>query len=890
MKIFRTLLSLACLALIVSPARSEEWLCGHTHTAGMLAAAAREGQRHYAPSRKMDIQHLILDVRPDFRKRSIEGTATFTLAPIAKPLEELRLDAVDLQISEVSSTEQIRAWQNTDTHLVVSFSNPIPADRSIRLTVRYTATPERGLYFRTAEMGYPATDEHLWTQGEPTESRHWFPAFDSPNEKFTSELICRVPEGMVALSNGRQVSSERDAATGLRVVRWLQDKPHVTYLIALVAGHLKSVEDKHGSIPLALFTPASQISAAPNTFKNTKDMMEFFEREIGVPYPWDKYFQAAVSDYHWGGMENTTLTVLNEGTLHPDGFESLRSSDGLVAHELAHQWFGNLVTCKDWSHLWLNEGFATYYDALYQGHRHGREGLLYAMYQNAGGVLSVPNDKIPIVHRGFSDPEEQFSFRSYPKGSWILHMLRNQLGEDLYRRCVRTYLERHKFGVVETQDLVKVIEELSGRSYDAFFDQYVYHAQQPDLSISYEWQEKEKLARIRVVQQQPVTQDVLLFRIPAKLRFKGSFGVIDQEIQISQKAEDYYVPLAQAPESVRFDPDYGLLAKVTFPLPEKMLLAQLNESSDLIGRLLAIEQLTSMKNAGVVARLKQALKSDGFYGVRLAASKALRRMDSEEAREALADTLEQADARVRKQVLIDMLAPHRESSLGHALKALGTEKNPDIQAAVIRRLGAFSRSEVRDRLLPLLQTPSYRGGLSSAAIEAMRDQNDPSFIEPILAACKANAAQWPSSVMIVGMNAISSLASTVENKTSVREFLLGYLNDPRERVRRAALSSLGDLGDPASIAALSPLLELKPLDPLRVRAEAAIQKLRDAKKPRVEFGDVRNEVLTLQQENKDLRRDLDTLKKKLDALALPMAAPREGQKTLGRKPAAHQTR
>src|SRR5262249_11923464 len=207
----------------------------------------------------------------------------------------------------------------------------------------------------------------LWTQVETMGARHWFPCFDAPNEKFTSEVTCRIPEGMVVLSNGKLVSEEKDAGSGLVAVRWLQDQPHANYLIALTAGYFKKVEDRYKDVPLAFYTPASQIEQAMKSFKDTKDIMGFFEREIGLPYPWAKYYQVVVDDFTAGGMENTTLTILTDNTLHTAATESLRDSQGLVAHEMAHQWFGDLVTCKDWSHIWLNEGFATFYEELYDG-------------------------------------------------------------------------------------------------------------------------------------------------------------------------------------------------------------------------------------------------------------------------------------------------------------------------------------------------------------------------------------------------------------------------------------------------------------------------------------------------------------------------------------------
>ncbi|MBI1841467.1 MAG: HEAT repeat domain-containing protein [Verrucomicrobia bacterium] len=879
----------ALLAFSIASLSAAELRDEHERSAALLAPKGEgAARRQYAPSREVDILHLKLDVTPDFRLRSIQGTAVMTFKPIAMPLAEFKLDAVKLRVSDVSSTETLLGWQVTETQLVLTFQTPIAAGNEASVTIRYAATPEAGLYFRTPELGYPAEDEHLWSQGEPTESRQWFPSFDSPNEKFTSEMICRVPDGMVVLSNGRQMSSDLDPATGLRAFRWLQDKPHSNYLIALVAGRLKSVEAKHRDIPLALYCPASQVAFAKNTFEGTQDMMAFFEEEIGVPYPWDKYYQAAVSDYHWGGMENTTLTVLNETTLHPDGYETLRSSEGLVAHELAHQWFGDLVTCKDWSHLWLNEGFATYYDALYEGHKHGRDHLLYAMRQNAEGVLNAGDDRTPIVYRGFAHPEEQFGYRAYPKGAWILHMLRNQLGEPLYRKCVQTYLERHKFGNVDTEDLARVIEELSGRSFDAFFDQYVYHGQQPDLKIRYQWMEREKLVKLSIVQQQTVSDEVLLFTVPAKARFKGKFGTIDREFQIHEKSEDFSFTLPSAPEIVRFDPDYALLAKVSFDLPGPMVRAQLGDASDMIGRLLATQQLSHDHDDDAVRLLGKALKSDSFYGVRLAASRALRQIDTPAARDALAAAVAQEDARVRQQVLSDLMEPYSEASLGRALETLKNEKNPDIVATAIYRLQAYARPEIHAILLRYLEADSYRGQWTQAALEAMEGQQDPGYLEPILAAVRAHESQWRTSLRVQAISALGSLGRLQENKDGPRDYLMKQLDDPRDRVQRAAIRSLGTLGDPKALGALQRFTTLAKANPVRSAAEKSISDLRAAKRPTVEFGDVRNEVLSLQQENKDLRRDLDALKKKLESMSEIRSAadPAEAKKGAAKKPGA----
>jgi aminopeptidase N len=206
-----------------------------------------------------------------------------------------------------------------------------------------------------------------------------------------------------------------------------------------------------------------------------------------------------LNDFVWGGMENTSATMLTDRELFTPATENIVDSDSLISHEMAHQWFGDLVTCQDWSDIWLNEGFATYYALLYDGHKNGHDSMLYGLYQNARQITGMPDDTTAIVKRTYGTPEDVFgryNYLSYPKGGWVLHMLRSELGEDLYRRCIKTYLERHQYGNVVTEDLRKVIEELSGHSYEQFFDQWLYHAHNPELEASYSWDEKTKLAKI----------------------------------------------------------------------------------------------------------------------------------------------------------------------------------------------------------------------------------------------------------------------------------------------------------------------------------------------------------------------------------------------------------
>lgn len=831
-------------------------------------AAETDGQatklRRHAPDRKADILHLTLNVTPNFRAQTVSGKTTIRFKPIALPLKTLRLDAVDLTVHTVESTTKIQGYDVTDEAILVTFEQAIPPETETTVTVLHEAEPKKGLYFRTPEMGYKSEDEHIWTQGETHESRHWYPSYDYPNEKFTSEVICHVPKDMIVLSNGRQVSETTDSKTGLKTVTWLQDKPHVNYLIALVAGKFKNISDKYQNIPLGFYTPTSQIAQAQNSFALTKDMMTFFEQEVGVPYPWDQYNQVVVDDFTWGGMENTTLTILTDRTLFTDASENIRSSQGLVAHELAHQWFGDYVTCKDWSQIWLNEGFATYYEHLYAGYKDGQDALLYKLYKDARGIVRRTSNR-PMVDKTYNkQATDQFDYRAYSKGSWILHMLRTRLGEDLFRQCIKKYLERHAFQSVVTEDLNRILEELSGRSFDAFFDQYVYHGQQPELNIKYSWQEKDKLAKVTVTQTQKTSEKVLLFSFPTQIRFKTKSGVTDHEVVINEKQHDFYFSLSEAPEGVRFDPEYGLLAKLTFNKPRAMLYKQLTDTTDVIGRLMAVASLKSKKDQKTVEKLKAALNGDPFYGVRIEASAALRTIHTPSAFDALTASINQQDARVRRQVVRDLARFYRRESLTATKKIIATEKNPDILTEAIRNLGKYPNSSTRKTLLKYLNSESYRHRLAYSAIQAIRTLDDPDYISALQKTLTTQQKTFTSGAFGRSLDALAYLARNEDDRKKQRLFLAKYLEDDRKTVRRWAVTALGTLRDPAAIPLISTFVGAGK-DAVEKAAESALKSLRENQKGSAEVKDLRNEVLKLKEKNEKMETDLEDIRKRMDA-------------------------
>ena len=848
--------------------------------AGWLAlsvpAADAPRPRQYLPERVVDVEHLALDITPDFRHRTIAGDAWLRFRVLLEPLRTLRLDAVELRITNVTASVAPSDWEVTDDALRVFFDPPLPPGSQGWVRVRYSAEPKRGLYFRTPEMGYPATDEHLWTQGESTTSRHWFPGYDALGDKLTSEITCRVPPGMVVLANGRKTAET--LTNRLLAVTWLQDKPHANYLVTLVAGQFTKLEDRHRDVPLTCWTLPSDATNAAAGVAGTRDMMAFFEQLTGTPYPWPKYDQVWVEDFVAGGMENTSLTVLRNDALFAPGFEELRSTQGLVAHELSHQWFGDLVTCKDWSQLWLNEGFATYAEELYGEHHDGVDEFRYRMHESRRDMAESPNDTRPIVWRGYADPDDMFDGHAYGRAGWMLHMVRSQLGMELFRQVLRTYLEKHAYGNVVSGDFQAVLEQVTGRSFDQFFDQWFFHGGRPDLEINYSWDEATKIARVSVRQLQPVNDQVLLFNVPLPLRFKLADGVVDRVARVTRVSEDFFFPLPQRPQIVRVDPEVTLFAKLRFSPPSAMIVAQVADLTDTQGRIEAAQQLAARRDQEAVKLLKARLNEDPFRGVRCVAADGLRAIHNDEALAALLVSLKQPDARVRRQVVEGLAAFSQDSARQALLGIIREEKNPDILAVAMGGIEAWRTPEVREQLLKLVATPSYQGVLASAALRALRRQDDPAMLEPVLALVRTNETTWPPGALHTGLDTIARLAREQQDRTAIREYLTRFTSSQQRGTRRAAIDALGALEDPHALLTLEKFTVSAKDSPDRQAAERAISTIRGARKAPAELGALRDELREVKDQNRNLQTSLDELRKKVEALAAPPAKPAKSRK------------
>lgn len=861
---------LAGLALTTTPSVALEHaeVCRYCRAAATLADAGngKSKVRRYAPDRQVDVQHIKLDVTPDFAHESVAGTATLKFAPIAKPLQSLRLDGINLRVKDVRSSHKVRDWSAGSEDVTIVFDEPIPVDEEAFVEIDYSAEPIEGLYFRTEAMGLKPGDVHCWTQGETHEARHWIPCFDYPNERATTEVICHVPADMTVVSNGKLVDETTSDDGKTKTFHWRQDKPHVSYLICFVAGHLEKIEGKHRDVPLAFYTQPSRAEYAENAFRDTADIMAFFEKEIGVDFPWDKYDQATIADFMWGGMENTTITTLTQQSIYEHKSDDYRAARtrSLNAHEMAHQWFGDYVTCKDWSHLWLNESFATFYANLYEGHKFGRDALLYGLYLDARDEVLLPenaNDLRPIVYREYDHPQEQFDFRNYPKGGWVLHMLRSLVGDELYRQAIHTYLQRHALSEVETEDLREIFEELSGRSLDQFFDQWIYHGGQPELTVKYEWDAERRLAHVSIEQTQATGDDVLLFQFPTKLRFVVDGKTIDESVDVTQKKQDFYVKLPGKPEIVRFDPEYTLLAKIKFEKSDALLEADLKNENDMMGRVLACEALAARRTGSAVAALKHALQHDKFFGVRQSAARALRQICSDEAVAALVGATDQDDVRARRTVVEELGKCYHDDARAKLLEiAADDDELASVAAAAIRALGRSSSKEARQAILGALESESFNNERVVAAFGAIRDLNDPTLAPALIKGIRRHVNDVDSREIGDGLMTLAMISPKGKRQARTFEFLADYLDSPREPLRLAAINALGQLHDGRARALLEPFTAEGQIDRSIAAAKRALATLDD----RADF--VPDEVSELRREVRELRASQTELKDSLDEL------------------------
>ena len=458
----------------------------------------------YGPDKLVDVLHIHLDLRPDIERKRLDAHCVTTVRAIEDGVARLVLAAVDLNVASVSRADDgtSLAFRSTSQTLEVTLEPPLRAGETLAFDVGYAVeNPRRGLYFVDREP------KHVWTQSQDTDARYWFPCFDYPAEKQPTSARVSVPKGQFALANG--ALTERVEGANETQFLYEQRIPHATYLVTMVAGPFSEIAQPHDRVPVWYYTLLGREADGERAFGRTPQMIDVFEHTIGVPYPYERYSQIAVTDFTFGGMENTSATTQTDRVLHDERAHLDFSAEFLASHELAHQWFGDLVTCRDWAHAWLNEGFATYFEAVWLEADKGWDEYLYDIYGAVRRYLEEDEERYrrPIVCNMFRDPIELFDRHLYEKGAAVLHMLRGELGWERMKRSLRRYVSSNAQRNVETIDLVRAIEAETGRNTRRFFAQSVERGGHPQLEVSYRWDGDHRTALVTVAQQQTVDAD-----------------------------------------------------------------------------------------------------------------------------------------------------------------------------------------------------------------------------------------------------------------------------------------------------------------------------------------------------------------------------------------------
>ncbi|MBI1850877.1 MAG: HEAT repeat domain-containing protein [Planctomycetes bacterium] len=831
-----------------------------------LAGPARFGdaksRRHDPRDRTMDVQHLELHVSFDADAKTVTGEVTLTVKPITDKARTLELDAPELHVKKVTLHDAgDLPFRHDGETLRIELPATLPSADAPKVTIAYDAKPRKGAYFVGPDEGYPSKPRQIWTQGESEDNRFWFPSYDFPNDKATSEMFATVPAGQTAVSNGQLVEITEDPKTHARTFHWRTDQPHSSYLVSLAIGEFEEVDDQFGDVPVQYFVPkGTGRETTLRSFGVTPEAMRFFSDKIGVRYPYAKYAQTCAVDFIFGGMENISATTQTANTLHGPEAEPERSSQGLVAHELAHQWWGDMLTCRDWAHIWLNEGFATYFEALFREHHDGVDEFRFDMLNAARSYLAEDSGEYrrSIVTNVYTEPMDLFDSHTYPKGGWCLNMIRGILGDALFWKSIHHYAETNAWKNVVTDDLRRAIEETTGRNLDWFFDEWLYHGGHPEFRVESEWDADTKLVRISVAQTQTVDDLTPLFRMPLDIEVRTPAETKTYPVEVSKAHHEFVFPCSEEPQMIRFDPHHRVLATLDQPRSLRELEFASSHDDDVVGRIFVAEELGKRAGDPEAGKILEVMaESDAFWAVRAAAATALGKIRGAQAAAALRVVIGDKDSRVRTAAATALGdAASDTDSVASLADRFANDGSPFVRAAAVRALAKAKAPLAGDLAVKALGVDSSGEVIRQRALDALADLGDSRAVKL--------ATEWTAygKPPEVRTTAAEVLGRAGEGDRRARETLEKLLDDRAFGMRRAAIAALRELGDPKAIDALAARESGEVDSRLRKSARDAVTALRARDKGGDRFSTIRDDLEKLRAEYDRLLERVESIEKR----------------------------
>ncbi len=569
------------------------------------------GKAPYRPSRDRmwDLTHTILDLSFDWSQSAVSGTATLTLSPLFYPQSELKLDAVRFHIKKLSVNGKPSEFTYDSTTLTIPFAKPVTRRDRVTVVIDYVVKPrpelndlgaaitnDQGLFFIDPLDTVPDLPRQIWTQGETSSNRNWFPTLDQPNERTTQEIILTVADTFMTLSNGLLITSTK-LDNGMRRDHWKLELPHAPYLAMVAVGKWDKVSDSWRGRPVDYYVDPGYGKDARAIFAHTPEMIDFFSQKLGFDFVWPKYAQIIVKEFVSGAMENTTAVVYGDFIqFHEADVAEEGVNDYIVSHELFHHWFGDLVTTESWSNLTLNEGFANYAEYLWTEYKRGREKADIQRISELSGYFDQASyDAHALIHYHYTNEDAMFDAHSYNKGGLVLHMLRDLVGDEAFFASLRLYLQRHAYTAVEVHDLRQAFEEITGTDLNWFFNQWYLESGHPVLAVEQTYDDVKKQVRVHVKQTQRELGFLDVFRLPVEVATIQADGqIVTHSVWLESQDTTFILQVAHKPDAVVMDPRDILLTVLEQDIPASEYQTRLLYTPSIAHRLSAYRLMQSI--------------------------------------------------------------------------------------------------------------------------------------------------------------------------------------------------------------------------------------------------------------------------------------------------------
>jgi aminopeptidase N len=844
----------------------------------------REEGPKYAPDRTCDVEHMRIELSIELPRKRLQAVCTQRLRAAYGPFDSITLDAVDLRIHSVRDGSG-RDLDHTYLGGKLTIRFPRPVTDGVELSIAYDVDhPALGLYFMGPNDAEPEATWQLWSQGEDEEARYWIPCHDAPNERMTTEMIVTVDKRYTVISNGGLRGVKEKG--GKKTWHWFESVPHVSYLITLVVGEFVQVIHQGKGLLVDSYVEPGREAEARRSFGKTPKMIDFFSKVLDYPYPYEKYTQVAIRHFHFGGMENTSATSQTDGTLHDERAALDFTSDGLVAHELAHQWFGDLLTCKSWAHAWLNEGFATYFEAIWKEEDLGRGEFDYEMVTDAASYMAEGYRRA-IVSNRYAYPQDLFDMHLYPKGAWVLHMLRRKLGDETFWKALRVYVHRHEKGCVETIDLIRAFEDASGKNLTGFFDQWIMSPGHPEIEGSLAWEGDDKRVRVTLKQAHKAEGGIpAVFRIPVRVECRRPNGrVVAETFEMDRQEQTFYMSVSEEPASVVVDPEQAVLATWKLDTPAEWLRAVLlgkTRDPRVYARVLAVRGLGEKPTFQDETSLGKVLAEDPFWGVQVEAARVLGKLRTPHAEEILLGAIVVKHPKARLAV-VQALGGFRSPKVASALRKIVEKGDASwfVEATASSSLGKTGQPDTGKTLRAALRKSSWRDLIATHAALGLAASRDESAVDDILALASDRTRYW--NCRLSALHALADLGSARPAVAPrIAEEIARFLDDPSILVSARAAGAMVALGHESGVGALRRAASATS-DPRQAQSYLmAAEELAAQRKRGEDVDRLRTELEKLRGEAKEMKEAFGKLESKVSP---PKKSAPGGKAPSTRKPA-----